>query len=987
MRKALLFLATIICCATSWAIDQDSEGYYLIGNANDWNTFAEEVNNNPAINARLTADIDIATMIGTSAKKFAGTFDGGGHTITATINSTSSHAAPFIYINNATITDLTVEGSIKGGIHCSGLVGSADGTNSISNVIVRASITTTGTHCGGIVGHGQSSNTTLTGCIFEGSISGGSTVGAIFGWNHGGMATITNCLEKGTTYSSISSFNGIFMGSNATVSNSYHLKANTNNKEWGAHVFRTLPDGEMGGLVTAVDGNSYYALISVSGINERYLLTGLTVEPDPIVSYLGTTLAKGTDYTLSYTDNDKAGTAYVNITGIGNFTGTKSVAFRVVGNFLQGNGTEASPFLINNDDDWVSFVSSINDGYTYSGYHIKLTDDINASVMAGIREDEPFSGIFNGDGHTINLNIVSNATGTGANAQGVAPFHFIKDAIIRNTRTTGTVSSSSYHTSGLVGFSFGTTLIEGCTVSATINTRTSYAGGVLGHSYASNTTMKDCIFDGTINGNNSSHIVGLYGWSHGGTPTVINCLEKGSYTGVYSFDPVINGSVNAVTDTYYLTPRIGFTDGYGTQVYVSLPEDEAGGQITAVDGNKYYVLLTASGLQDKYYLETPTVEPVPTVTFLGTTLTKDIDYTLSYADNDKGGTGYILIHALGNYTGTKRVPFTIISNNLAGDGSEESPFLIGSKQDWNNFSKSVSQGMTHNGRHIKLTANISVNKYIGTNSCRFSGIFDGDGHTLTVDISSDSVEAADFTVGMAPFHFIENATIKNLRIAGNIHSNYYHPSGLAGNLNGTNTIERCMVSATISTSTSYAGGIIGHANYSNTTVKDCLFNGTMSGNNSGSIAGIWGWGGGSIAKVENCLEVGTFENCRSIDAVGWNSTTVNTYHLNSSNKGTAATSETLTDGSIATALQAGRTEDVWVMVDNPRRPMLLIFANDILGDLDGNRKIEVNDVVLLAEIAMGGGATAEELAIGDMDGSGTIDVNDVVLLAGMVMGS
>ena len=59
----------------------------------------------------------------------------------------------------------------------------------------------------------------------------------------------------------------------------------------------------------------------------------------------------------------------------------------------------------------------------------------------------------------------------------------------------------------------------------------------------------------------------------------------------------------------------------------------------------------------------------------------------------------------------------------------------------------------------------------------------------------------------------------------------------------------------------------------------------------------------------------------------------------------------------------------------------------LVGDMDGNGLLEVNDVVILADLAMGGGATAEQLAIGDLDGSGTIDVNDVVMLAEMVMGS
>ncbi|MBP5498708.1 MAG: leucine-rich repeat domain-containing protein [Muribaculaceae bacterium] len=62
-------------------------------------------------------------------------------------------------------------------------------------------------------------------------------------------------------------------------------------------------------------------------------------------------------------------------------------------------------------------------------------------------------------------------------------------------------------------------------------------------------------------------------------------------------------------------------------------------------------------------------------------------------------------------------------------------------------------------------------------------------------------------------------------------------------------------------------------------------------------------------------------------------------------------------------------------------------GGDLLGDLDGNGLLEVNDVVVLAEYAMSGGASAEATALGDMDGNGLIEVNDVVILAGLVMGS
>ena len=68
---------------------------------------------------------------------------------------------------------------------------------------------------------------------------------------------------------------------------------------------------------------------SVSAIGTQPY-TGRAVCPRPAVRVGGKTLRLGADYTLSYRNNVRAGTATVVVTGRGSYAGTKSATFRIV---------------------------------------------------------------------------------------------------------------------------------------------------------------------------------------------------------------------------------------------------------------------------------------------------------------------------------------------------------------------------------------------------------------------------------------------------------------------------------------------------------------------------------------------------------------------------------------------------------------------------------------------------------------------------------
>ncbi len=94
--------------------------------------------------------------------------------------------------------------------------------------------------------------------------------------------------------------------------------------------------GKIDGISGNVDLNYYYKSnpinISKTTINtisnQKY--TGSKITPNVIVKYNNKTLVKNTDYTISFKNNTSIGTATITIKGKGNYTGTKTITFKIV---------------------------------------------------------------------------------------------------------------------------------------------------------------------------------------------------------------------------------------------------------------------------------------------------------------------------------------------------------------------------------------------------------------------------------------------------------------------------------------------------------------------------------------------------------------------------------------------------------------------------------------------------------------------------------
>jgi len=179
-----------------------------------------------------------------------------------------------------------------------------------------------------------------------------------------------------------------------------------------------------------------------------------------------------------------------------------------------------------------------------------------------------------------------------------------------------------------------------------------------------------------------------------------------------------------------------------------------------------------------------------------------------------------------------------------GDGSQGNPYLITSASDWNTLASNVQNGNSYSGKYFKLMDNISVTTMVGTsdNNKKFSGTFDGNGQMLTFNKESSEQY-------IAPFRYINGATIKNLKVAGTVSSiNNKFAGGVVAHAIGSNTITNC-VNSTIINATPPSdhngshGGILGQLGGSNNsiTISGCLFNGQMQGSSVEYWCGILGY--------------------------------------------------------------------------------------------------------------------------------------------------
>ncbi|WP_163320436.1 T9SS type A sorting domain-containing protein [Dysgonomonas sp. 520] len=214
-----------------------------------------------------------------------------------------------------------------------------------------------------------------------------------------------------------------------------------------------------------------------------------------------------------------------------------------------GTGTETDPYLISSKTDLETLAQTVNNGSgnMYAGKYFSLTQDLYG-ITTVIGTSANFSGVFNGNGYAIDLNI---NTSTNAGLFGNAV-----NATIENLGITGNVTSSK-STGGICGWANLCTIMN-CYNEATISSTASDAGGICG--YGGSCNISNCYNIGNIT-SGGSYAGGISGC--GSSAIIANCYNTGnvSLSSINNTSSVYVGGIAGSSGSYTVTVSNCFNIG------------------------------------------------------------------------------------------------------------------------------------------------------------------------------------------------------------------------------------------------------------------------------------------------------------------------------------------------------------------------------------------------------------------------------------------
>ena len=498
--------------------------------------------------------------------------------------------------------------------------------------------------------------------------------------------------------------------------------------------------------------------------------------------------------------------------------------------------------------------------------------------------DQPFKGIFDGNGKTITGLYISRSEQSHVGLFGCTIGGTIKNLTLQNVSIEGNTCVG-----GVTGSVYDNGIVQGCSLSGIIYGK-GYTGSVVGFIFGS--TVENCYSSGSMI-STGTYAGGVVGRNNFGT--VKNCYSTASVIGTVCVGGVVGtvseGSVQncaalnvTVTGANYVGRVVGIADSdpilSGNIAFSGMTVTEDGSAKTLVEG------------ADQVDGESKTAADIRAAGFFEALFGNDVAWI--YEEGKLPGFGAAI-----------DMPEYLVDGsdpNFLGAGTSENPYQINTPAQLAKLAELVNEGNTsYNAAHYKLMNDLDISAYNSGEGWMpigiageyfegaavdnpFKGVFDGGGKKITGLYITFTFERY-ITEGL--FGYLKDATVKNLGVVGaSIRGNLTNNAGVggvAGKMDG-GMVQYCYVIGSVEGAS--VGGVVGIVNGG--TVENCWSGGRVSmdytsGSYSGGVAGIVEGGG----MVKNCYSTaavggtrivggviglvttsGTVQNCYSTGSIG-----------------------------------------------------------------------------------------------------------------------
>ena len=564
------------------------------------------------------------------------------------------------------------------------------------------------------------------------------------------------------------------------------------------------------------------------------------------------------------------------------------------------------------EDDGYIYISTAEELYKLAvmcksninedSYKVKLTSDIDytaykdgSAACIGLFEDIAFIGEFDGQNHTITIDMTAYSSRFGL-------FGTV-NGTVHNLKVDGKITATSRNQiGGICGLLKGTgNKIYNCISAVEIVDAQSGDGTIAGISSVTYdvTSIENCAFYGKISAPDRTGCGGIVGWSNNGSETTIkNCLvvaETNWKTGSDCQDfgrnnPTKTNSFRVdATDTSLADGQMTYKlNGYvsgGEDWFQTFGTDELPSPLSSSE--KVY----ANGT---FYCDGVT--------------SKGGDVVLSNTDES-----VIDPHTFGT-DGVCSVCKAVGEEATETDGV----FQLNNAGNLLWWAQYVNAGHPASDAVLNADVDLSEAKYTpaGSVDYKYLGTFDGQGHDVTFNIdNSDQNYQGLFGVAT------DGATIKNVTVKGSIKGNSY-VAGIVGGTQASDsskkiTLINCGNEATINAANANGAGLIGvnMSGASSFVLLNCYNAGDITSNReSGAITG---WSGGDKSVFTNVYNIGTITGGDADDTfMRGGGTLVNTYNL-------TASDTKVTSGELCYLLNGDQSTIAWYQkLDEDAYPVL-----------------------------------------------------------------